>query len=805
MTSPLVKRLQVLLSVLSVLVLLALGAAGWFYWHMRGSLAQLDGAASLPGLSGAVKVERDALGVPRITGANRNDVARSLGFVHAQDRFFQMDLLRRRGAGELAELFGPNAVGLDRAARLHDLRRTAARVVEALPADQRAVLEAYVAGVNHGLAALRQPPWEYTVLRVEPRAWTAEDSVLCIYAMWFDLQDERGRYDLERHALRLAYGASGLAFFSPRGTSADAALDGSTFPVPDLPGIRLKAVEDKPTAARPPLVGEPELVLGSNSFAVDGAHSANGVAILANDMHLGFPVPNIWYRAELGWKTATGEARRVVGVTLPGLPAVVVGSNGAVAWGFTNSAIDTTDVLLVEHYSELQYRAPGGWRDIEDRTSIIKVRGEPDQTFTARWTEWGPITGAADEGSYYAIRWNAHDPESTNLRLLDFEDITSVAAGLRLAPVLGMPNQNLLLADRDGRIGWTITGRIPRRAGHDGRVPVSWGYGDRRWQGWLKPEEHPVATTSPLGLTAEIRLNDGVLWTANNRLVGGETYARIGENHYDNGHRAAAIRDGLLAVVANKKAEVADVFAVQLDDRARLLDRWQKLLLSVLNDEAVAKNKTRRQMRDLVAAWNGHAAVDSSAYRLIREFKDRVYARALAPFIDGPQRYYESFRWGPMIEDSVWQLLTEKPARLLNPEHRSWDSLLLAAADDVIASAADAGTSLAKYTWGARNRLRMAHPFARFLPGPLAAWISMPADPLPGDRGLPRVQTPEHGASQRLVVEPGREDHGILHMPGGQSGHPLSPFFRAGHDDWAKGRPTPLLPSAPRHTLTLAP
>jgi penicillin amidase len=512
-------------------------------------------------------------------------------------------------------------------------------------------------------------------------------------------------------------------------------------------------------------------------------------------MHLGLNVPHVWYRAELNWPDAHGTAHRVVGVTFPGAPIVAAGSNGAVAWGFTNSYVDTTDVIVIETYADLQYRSPGGWKDIEERTETIKVKGEPNVPLTTRWTEWGPIVSPADEGRYYVVRWSAHSTESMNLNLMKLETVGSVDEGIAAAHRVGMPNQNILLADRTGRIAWTLTGLIPHRVGYDGRVPAMWGYGDRRWDGWLPDTEVPTIADPA----------DGFLWTANQRIVGGTAYAKLGDGGYDNGHRAAAIRDDLRELVTKKKAAPADLLAIQLDDRGRYLDRWQKLLLDVLSDDAVAQKKARGEMRDLVRAWQGHASIDSVGYRIIRLFRTKVAERTLAPFVDKPQRTYEQFRWGTMTEDAVWQLITEKPARLLNPEHRTWESLLLAAADDVLADADQQGVALAKYTWGARNTLRMQHPFARFLPAWIARYVSMPAEQLPGDSNMPRAQGVAFGASERLVVSPGHEDQAIFEMPGGQSGHPLSPFFRAGHDAWVKGAPTPLLPGPAVHTLTLAP
>jgi penicillin G amidase len=491
-------------------------------------------------------------------------------------------------------------------------------------------------------------------------------------------------------------------------------------------------------------------------------------------------------------------AHRVSGVTLPGTPAMVVGSNGRVAWGFTNSYIDTVDLVVVETdgIADIRYRVPGGWRDIEERTETITVKGAESVTMTVQSTQWGPIVSPeAIDGRHLALRWNAHDPAATNLAFMRLEKARSTEEALELARRVGMPNNNILIGDAEGNIAWTVTGVVPRRMGYDGRLPVSWSYGDRGWMGYWSPEEVP----------ALVNPDEGVLWTANNRIVGGDAYAKLGDGGYDSGFRAGAIRDDLRALVAdNRKVTSKDALDVALDDRGRYLQRWQKLLMQVLDDSATAGNERRREMRELVQSWNGRASADSAGYRLLQGFRQKAGERALAPFLERPRNRYERFSFGRFkIEDAVWRLITEKPARLLNPDHASWDALLVAAADDVIADARNEKVSLSQFTWGRRNTLRMQHPFSRFLPAPVARFISMPAEPLPGDSNMARVQGRSFGASQRLVVAPGHEHEAIFHMPGGQSGHPLSPFFRAGHDAWVKGEPTPLLPGAPAHTLTL--
>lgn len=795
--SALRKRLSLLLSVLSVLAIIALLVGGYAWWRLRGSLAQLDGTRPVQGLAAPVTITRDALGVPTITGASRLDVARATGFVHAQDRFFQMDLLRRSGAGELAELVGAVAVPLDREHRLHGFRRTAEKSLAALPPAHRALLTAYTEGVNAGLAALSVAPWEYLALRTQPQPWRAEDSLLVSYAMWFNLQTTDGRAELNLRAVREHLGQAGLNFFAPLGNSWDAALDGSEIAPAPLPAGRLKAPADQDQDAES--APDADAVPGSNALAVAGTHTATGGALLASDMHLELGVPNTWYRAVLAWTAADGAPQRLVGVTLPGVPALIAGSNGHVAWAFTNAYVDTSDVVLVEMEPEAQihYRTTRGWVEIEERPETIRVRDADPVTFTTRWTEWGPLIGQLADNRHLAFRWTAHDPAATNLGLLDFESARTVDKLTALAARAGLPNQNLLAADTTGAIAWTLAGAIPRRVGYDGREPVSWAFGDRRWDGTLSADDIPAIA----------RPADGFLWSANQRPVGGDTLVRLGDGGYDDGARARQLRDDLRQLVGSgKKAAPSDLLAIQLDDRAQFLERWHQLMLAVLSDEAVAKRPELRDLRDAVRTWTGRASVDSAAYRLVRTFRQNVASRALRPFFRAALDQDEHFSYqGFHYEDALWRLVQEKPARLLNPAYKSWDGLLIHAANAVQANAEKQSASPAAHTWGRHNTLRMQHPLSAVLPSWLARWLDLPTQPLPGDNDMPRVQGPAFGASERLVVSPGHEAEGLFHMPGGQSGHPLSPFYRAGHDAWVKGESTPLLPGPTQHTLTLQP
>lgn len=335
----------------SALAVLAAFACSWVRSRVRASLPRLDGAYALRGLAAPVSVARDALGVPTITGSSRTDVARATGWIHAQDRFFQMDTLRRRGAGELSELFGRGALPLDREARMHGFRELARKVLDREPTERRALVEAYADGVNQGLADLAAKPWEYAMLRSEPRPWKPEDSVLITYAMTLDLQESTGRYVRNLAAIRDALGWASLAFFAPASTPGDAPLDGSVSgpaPIPPASELDLRARGSEAAAVTASLALSRERASGeweppgSNCFAVAGS-LAGGGGMVANDMHLHLSVPNTWYRMSLRWPGHTET-----GVTLPGTPALVAGSTGRIAWGFTNSGAGTGDIMTVD-------------------------------------------------------------------------------------------------------------------------------------------------------------------------------------------------------------------------------------------------------------------------------------------------------------------------------------------------------------------------------------------------------------------------------------------------------------------------
>src|SRR5215469_4513713 len=371
-------------------VMLVLAALGTAYGLLRASLPQLDDRVRLPGLSAPVRIARDALGVPTIEAGNRLDLAYATGFVHAQDRFFQMDLARRHAAGELAELFGPLALDHDRETRLFRFRAVAREVVAADAPEHRTVLDAYTRGVNAGLASLAGRPWEYWVLGHPPSPWRPEDTMLVAYSIWWDMQSNDLRRELLRREINLRLGgpecAAGwkcaLGFLYPAGTAWDApagpmALASAAAPVPDASALDVRRNDAIPAAPAPAV---PASAAGSNNWAVAGTLTASGAALVANDMHLGQRVPTVWYHARLRVRPHAAEAALDLnGVTLPGAPLLVAGSNGHIAWGYTNSYGSWLDVAAVPCVAgdEHQLTTPQGPLRLSSVHEVIRVHRGP--------------------------------------------------------------------------------------------------------------------------------------------------------------------------------------------------------------------------------------------------------------------------------------------------------------------------------------------------------------------------------------------------------------------------------------------
>ena len=773
------------------LIVLAIAVA-WL--AVRASLPQLDGAIRVDGVNSPTTIVRDDSGIPTITASTRADLAFATGFAHGQDRFFQMDLIRRQAAGELSELFGGVALDTDKRHRFHRFRSLAQSVVERESAENLEVIEAYAAGVNAGRDSLGARPFEYMILQKNPQDWLAEDSLLVVYAMYMQLNDSRARKDVRRGYAHRVLPPEVYTWLYPDGSSWDVPLMGAARSVAPYPLSHEYSVRDWDGEASPTNEkGRPPLD-GSNNWAVSGALTTTGRALVSNDMHLGLSTPNIYYQARL---VRTGiDPFSVTGVTLPGAPFVVAGSNGHIAWGYTNSYGDWSDAVIIKPGDAPgTYRTPEGDLPFVTHSELINVAGAESVEFEIRETIWGPVDETVDyPDGEIAVSWIAHKAEALNLNIMKLETATSVNAALDIANTVGMPPQNFVTGDAGGNIAWTIAGQIPIKADFDPMVPADWSE-QHGWTGWLSPSEYPRVVNPA----------SGRIWSANSRVVDGESLQIIGDGGYDLAARANQIRDALFA---RDTFEPVDMLAIQYDDRAVFLSSWRDLLLDVLDSEAVGDDADLLEYRRLVEEWIPRAAPESVGYRLVRAFRfevrERVFTGLMAPVREA---YDESvnLRISNQFEAPLWQLVNQQPLHLLPGNYESWDALMVAAVRENIAwFEHNYEGPLADRNWGEKNIMAIQHPMSRAIPF-LSDWLDMPHVAVGGDSNLPRAQGTNFGASERFSVSPGDEEHGLMHMPTGQSGHPMSDFYRKGHEDWLHGRPSPFLPGDPAYTLTLVP
>lgn len=752
-------------------VLLVLLTTAAIYGTLTLSLPSLSGTLGDAGVNHVTYLERDRLGTAIIIAENRLDATYAIGFAHGQDRFFQMDLLRRNAAGELSALFGEAALPIDENRRFHQFRKRSQRAFLRLPEAQKHLLQAYTQGVNDALSQLSVPSFEYLVTQTNPAPWKAEDSFLVIFSMYLDLQGGGLERDLLIEALYQSFG-SDIAGFILQRSPFQAALDGSEFRLNPVPAPELPA-KLRETASVIEI--DKQIEVGSNNWAVSGTMTRNGKAMLSDDMHLGLSVPTTWYRTQINIQN-DNLTRQITGVSLPGTPAIVVGSNGHVAWGFTNAYFDTAD----------WYRLEAGENTLFE-TEIIPLK-EGEHKYLLEKSQYGPVRVV--NGVKYALTWVAHQDYAVNLDLLSLETAKTVQDALGVSKEAGVPVQNMVLADSDGNIGWQPTGAIPARQQPWARPEASSRF-DPQWQ-------HRATDVPFMVNPASSRL-----WTANSRAVSIQQDKRFGNGGYALGARAMQIKQRLMD---NALFDIEDFYDIQLDNRAVFLERWHTLLLDVLGSDPVRFS----QDIDALNQWGTCACSDSVGYTLVRKYRDAMIDALFAAIETTLAEQDLSLSLiERQIEPALWQLVEQRPMSWLPQGSPSWTAFLV---DTYVAMRSGlmedmtghAEGPLQAINWGAVNTLKVQHPFSRQFPI-LGNLLDMPAVSGFGDRYMPAVQGRSSGASQRLIVQPGDEVNGILTVPGGQSGHPLSPFYREGFDLYANNASTPLLPGELTHQIIFLP
>ncbi len=475
-----IKRIIIALLLISSLIIAS--GATWLYSKIDSALPILNGKKTVFGLKETAIVERDELGVATIKAKSRLDVAVTTGFIHAQERFFQMDLLRRNSAGELSSLFGASALDYDKSIRRHRFRERAREIVNALPKEQSELLKAYTRGVNQGLKYLSTEPFEYLLLQQAPVQWSEEDSILAVFSMYIDLQYHDGQRERSLGLMKAILSADVFAFLDPKGSIWDAAIDGSQYTPSPMPtwawpiaSASIKEIKTIPAKSEILFSHKNYQVdefPGSNNWAVSGNISSTGSAIIANDMHLNIRVPNTWFRTRFEYPQDNKQVN-ITGVTLPGTPIMAIASNSNIAWGYTNSYSDYSDVIILQTSNDdSKYLTPNGELPFTYHKQIIAIKDEQPIEITIKETIWGPVIGKNHQGQLLAYRWVAHDTQAVNMTAIELELAQTVEQAFDIAARSGIPSQNMVIGDKAGNIGWTIMGAIPNKIGSLGETPA---------------------------------------------------------------------------------------------------------------------------------------------------------------------------------------------------------------------------------------------------------------------------------------------------------------------------------------------
>ena len=793
--------LFLLLLLFALLAITAWLGTLWQLRSMRAALPQLDGQIPLAGLTAPVTIRRDAHGVPHITAQNLDDLWRAQGYVTAQDRLWQMDMLRRYAAGNLAELLGPSMIEHDRAQRVLQILPTAANAAAALPARDQRFLADYAAGVNAYIADATlhaHLPAEFALLHYRPQPWTPTDSMLIGMNMQQMLATDFPT-KLAREIIATKLSPALLADLYPVGSWRDHP------PVSSQPDISApQTVEEIPLDAsqlgrcatprdllhleqllhRPAASDCPGCTPGSNNWVLSGAHTTTGLPLLSNDMHLDHTIPDTWYEAQL-----TAGDFSVAGVTLPGLPFVIVGHNAHIAWGFTDLYADVQDVYVEQTRGDA-YRTPTGWQPFTHTRSVIHVRGGRDVVLDLRSTTHGPVITPLlhHETRTLTLRWTVYDPASMTVPFYDVDSATNWQQFRAAFALFGGPPQNTVYADTAGHIGYQAVGKVPLRPNGLCATPIT--DFNHEWQGYIPFDAMPSSYDPP----------GGILATANSRVTPDDTPYPLTLNWAD-----PYRNERIWKVLARKpKLSAADLLALQNDVHSELdLALAQRLAYAI--DHARHAGPRLRQAADLLRTWNGAVTIDASAPAIVDATRKALWPLLLAPHLG---RDWKLYVWGESsyVEE---QLVTQQPARWLPHGYADWNDFLTAAVARALRTS-HAPRNLTHWRYGIVHPVEVEHPIYGGIPW-LRALTGTGILPQSGDDSTVKQVHRSFGPSERLTVDFADLDRSTLNLVIGQSGDPLSPHYKDHWPYWYAGTTFALpfsdaaVAAATTHTLVLTP
>ncbi len=807
---------------------------------MKKSLPQTNGEIALPILKQEVTITRDDYGVPHIVAQNEEDLWRAAGYVAAQDRLWQMEFARRAGRGTLSEIFGPVVLEQDKFLRVWGFHRLAQQLAGKLSPQSRAMLTAYAEGINEFINTHRDRlPLEFSMLGFKPQPWEIEDSISLARLMAFRLC-HAWFFEAALGKVAEQFGAPmALELFPAVLPNTPTILADNTPPLRGLEGMSLaheKPAESKESArvlntpltplkggiskatskrthsadqAKMPAllrtsqfdsfinlaqttraqIGMPPGILGSNNWVVHGSRTRTGKPILANDPHLGFALPALWYEMHL--KAGDFE---VIGQTLPGVPNVVLGHNRNIAWGFTNGMVDDLD-FYHEQVQGKEYLSSTGWKPLTIISEQIPVKGADPQTFEIRFTEHGPIVNdildiARSDSFALAIRWTGFemsDELAAFSALNRARSWTEFEQAMRLYTV---PCQNVVYADIDGNIGYRASGNVPIRRDGKGFLPYRGWETAGDWIGYIPFEDMPHVFNPAQGFIA----------TANNLMLT-SAYPYYLSNSWEPSSRIERITEMLQS---NTRVDTAFVKTMQLDQLSKhaqyTLPRLFKLLEA---DTSVAPSDTaltlpEKQALGLLRQWNyieSAESVPASLYNvwslefLQATLKDEMGDTLFQNYVQWSSLGIRALEYLAEHPQSQWfdDRNTESVENGRHIARRALRTTIQRLQEKF-------GELMGDWQWGQLHQLTLEHPMGK--PKPLDVIFNI--GPLPfggspntvnkGEYNLAKPYAINSGASMRMIVDLANPEVSLSVIPGGQSGQPFSPHYKDQVALWWKGQ-----------------
>ncbi len=780
------------------LIAVVLGLIILLLWYRSASQPQIEGSIKLNGLAASVDIVRDAEGVPHIYAKSTGDAYFALGFVHAQDRLWQMELNRRIPAGRMAEILGPKALDADRFLRSLGVRRNAEAILTKLSPETRAALDAYAKGVNAYLANRTKPlPPEFLLTGApSPAPWQPVDSIGWQTMMAWDLGSNWSQELLRmRLSQRLSLDQIN-EFLAPYPGDASLKTQDYTALYRELAGTMLQL-------AAVAKIAPPSLIdgMGSNNWVVSGARSETGKPLLANDPHLGLSAPALWYFAHL-----SAPGLNVIGATLPGIPSVVLGRTDRIAWGFTNTAPDVQDLYIerLNSANARQYQTPDGWVDFKTRNEIIKVKGQPDFSLEVRESRHGPvITGALpimakapiDAKKYViAFAWTALRPDDVTVQAgIKLNRAKSWEEFLDAVKDFGSPQQNIVFADIDGNIGFIAPGRVPiRKPDNDlkGLAPAPGWDARYDWDGFIPFEQLP----------RQFNPASQRVITANQKIVG-DDYPYFLTSEWAlpfRANRITALMD------ARQKHSMRSFADIQKDT----ISLAAQELLPILRKTAPLSGRAKSAL-DALSKWNGEMEANRVEPLIfnawLREASRQIFSDELGA--DLLKDYWEQRNVHQSMVNVLrntngqgrWCIDTSKPA---SAKPQNCNDVLSNSLESALADLEKRyGADMSQWQWGRAHVARAEHrPFGKV---ELLAKLFDIRVPTPGDtftvnagrHNLRDESEPfanRHAASLRALYDLSDLENSRFMHSSGQSGIVFSPLYRNYTERWAEATYLPM-------------